>query len=607
MLGAPSSAPILPRWLSSGAILVAAFLAITTAIMLGPMWGNLNGSVLGDPRTDAIRGMWGFHHLSQGLLEPSTLLETTRVNFPAGVYAVVLPLATGLFLGPIGLLFGPVVGWNLGVAIVVWATGMAVAWLARVLTDAWTPGLLAASILLAQPMFHHAIADGTVEHVTLWSIPLFLGAALLALREQSIRWAIVAGLLSVIVAVDSPYNAVYALVIGICVFPWSLRWIRGRERDVVLSLITLAGFAALGAYVVHQLFIPTGIGGGSEAASRLQTTNATDFRLWWHYLKNVSDTRDPTRPPTLITSTILTGTLILGLMGGRKAWPWLGTGWLLVGLSFGLSDRVPSDLERWLGSPAETVSELALGLNQWAYSLPIIEGIRFPRRWLTPAAMVLSMSAGIGLMPLLRWRPRTITVATLLASIGILYQGLATSRMLVDFPLHVLPQVHFTDAIASDETDGAVLLLPHVRTTPPNATRDDLPVFAQLGRSLSSADDLYLQMHFNRPMVPFPSLQTLAANEQDIDVRRLLRDWSDLSHPQTAGKGIPPSAIDPGADMERLRGLKAMRLAGLRWIAIDLSAYDEDGLGELERMLDRFIIADETYDDGDGVRVLTLR
>jgi hypothetical protein len=607
MSGAPSPAPVPRRWVSPGAVAVAAFLGVLTAWMLGPVWGDLGGAVLGDPRTDAIRGMWGFDHLRHGLSHPTELLDSARVNFPAGAYAVVLPLATGLMLGPLGMIAGPVIAWNLGVVLVVWATAMAVAWLGRVVTDSWLAGLLAGAILLAQPMFHHAIADGTVEHVALWSVPVFLGAALMALREQSVGWGVIAGVASVVVAVDSPYNAVYALVIGLMVFPWSLRWIRGRERDVVLSLVALAGFAALGAFVVLQLFAPTGVGDGSDTASRLQTTNATDFRLWWYYLSGESGLRDPSRPPTLITTPVISGTIVLGLLGGRRALPWLVAGLVMIGLSFGLSDRVPSDLSKWLGSPAGAVGDLALAVNQWAYGLPVIGGIRFPRRWLTPAAMALAIAASVGVAQLLRRWPRVTTAGSILAAIAVLIHGLSTSRMRSDFPIHTLPEVTFTDVIANDISDGAVLLLPHVRTAAPDATRDDLPVFANLGSVLSSADDLYLQVHFQRAMVPYPSLKTLAPRKQDMDIRRLLRDWSDLSHPLTANQGIPPSALDRRADVERRRGFKALREAGLRWVVIDLGAYNDQGIEELEHLLDLYVVDDQTFDDGDGVRVMTLR
>jgi hypothetical protein len=595
------------RRISPAAMGVGICLAVIIAWMLAPIWGVLDSAVLGDPRTDAVRGMWGFHHLSQGWLHPTELLYTTRVNFPAGAYAVVLPLATGLLLGPLGLALGPIIAWNLGLALVIWATGMAVAWLGRVLTDAWLPGLLAAAVLLAQPMFHHAIADGTVEHVALWSVPLFLGAALLTLREQSVRWAFAAGALSVIVAVDSPYNAVYALVIGLAVFPWALRWIRGRERDVVVSLVTLAGFAAFGSGLVLALFAPTGVGEPSEYANRLQAYNATDLRLWWHYLTDAGSTRDPTRPPTLITTPVLIITTAFGLFGGRRAWPWLGIGWLMIGLSFGLSKRMPSDLGLWLGEPAGALGEVILAFNSMAYDLPVIGGIRFPRRWLTPAAMALALGAAHGIAKLQSRRPLLTHALTLIAIGAVLQNGVATSHMRTDFPLHSLPEIAFADWIAQDDTDGAVLLLPHVRTTRPDATRDDLPVFARLGRSLSSADDLYLQIRFNRAMVPYPNLQTLAPVEQDKNVRRLLRDWSDLSHPQTAGQGIPPSALDRGADFERRVGIKILRQSGLRWVAIDLGAYNDEGLAEIERMLSLYIIDDRLFEEGDGVRVLTLR
>jgi hypothetical protein len=132
-------------------------------------------------------------------------------------------------------------------------------------------------------------------------------------------------------------------------------------------------------------------------------------------------------------------------------------------------------------------------------------------------------------------------------------------------------------------------------------------VFANLGTELASADDLYLQLRHGRPMVSYPSLQTLTANAHSDDVSRLLRDWSDLSDGKSAGRGIPPSAFDPGAQAERFRGLKELREAGLRWVAVDLDAYDDEGLNLLRKQIGQKIAQETRFDEGDGVLLLELR
>ena len=108
-------------------------------------------------------------------------------------------------------------------------------------------------------------------------------------------------------------------------------------------------------------------------------------------------------------------------------------------------------------------------------------------------------------------------------------------------------------------------------------------------------------------MVSYPSLQTLTAKDEAPNVQRMLRDWSDLSHTKTRQRGIPPSAIDAGAQVERDQGLRILRKAGLRWIAIDLGAYSEEGLDHLLSQLDNKIESRQTFDEGDGVLLLGIR
>ena len=93
-MSGPDSKTI-PDWcLRHRSKFVALFFAVVTAWILQPVWGELGTSLIGDPRTDAIRGMWGLDHLRHALLEGHPF-QTQRVNFPSGAYAVVLPLGTG--------------------------------------------------------------------------------------------------------------------------------------------------------------------------------------------------------------------------------------------------------------------------------------------------------------------------------------------------------------------------------------------------------------------------------------------------------------------------------------------------------------------------------
>ena len=63
--------------------------------------------------------------------------------------------------------------------------------------------------------------------------------------------------------------------------------------------------------------------------------------------------RDFSRPPTLMPNVLLTISLLLCMVAGRRGATWLVAGLLMLGLSFGTRQNVPTLLGAWLGGPAE--------------------------------------------------------------------------------------------------------------------------------------------------------------------------------------------------------------------------------------------------------------
>ena len=593
----------------TGAVWAALGLAALTLWVFSPGLAGLSTHVFGDIQTDALRGAWGFNHIGQALASGEVPWQSTRINFPAGAQLLVLPLASGLMLSPLGLL-DPILSWNLSLIILAFASAMGTAWLAKLMTDSWLVGVFAGALLLAQPMLHHALADGTPEHLSLWAVPLFIGAAWTALHEQSPRWGIGAGFLSIVVALDSPYHAIYALILGAIVLPFAMRTVKGRERDLGRAVGAMTVAAGLGIWVVWELYSGfEGADSSSTSPAVLQGTNATDLKLWWRHMGMDGGIRDFSRPPTLMPNVLLTISLLLCVVAGRRGTTWLVAGLLMLGLSFGTRQNVPTLLGAWLGGPAEIMGASIIKLNTWIYSLPIASEMRFPRRWLVPGAMSLAVGASIGLSQILqRWLRRPVIAAfvVFVGALVVVKIGLNTSRLHTPFPHHTVPTIAFADAIADSEDAGAVLLLPSSRAVEAGATRDKLPVFADLDRSLASADSLYLQMRHGRPTVSYPSLQTLTATDQDEDVARVLRDWSDLAVADAPGRGIPPSAYDPGVKFQRDKGFRKLRQAGLRWIAVDQDAYTEEGLALLKDQLGNKVLDEQTFSEGTGVLLLEL-
>ena len=113
-------------------------------------------------------------------------------------------------------------------------------------------------------------------------------------------------------------------------------------------------------------------------------------------------------------------------------------------------------------------------------------------------------------------------------------------------------------------------------------------------------------MRHGRPTVSYPSLQTLMPSDQDDDIARVLRDWSDLAVADAPGRGIPPSAFDPGVKFQRDKGFRKLRQAGLRWIAVDEDAYTDEGIKLLRTQLGNKILNEARFSDGSGVLLLEL-
>jgi hypothetical protein len=607
----PSPGPVRSR----DAALTALLLAVLVAWTLYPVWPVMNDHILGDPDTDAIRGMWGFAHLRSSLLPPNTPLWSWQVNAPHGVLALVLPWTTGILMAPLGALFGPLAGYNLSVAMMLWGGAMGTAWLVRATSGSWAAGAAVGACMISQPMLLHAIGDGTPEHVAIWGIPAFLASAVEAIRRKSPAWGLTAGLMAIAVAFDSPYHAVYTLVLGGVVLPLVLisRWEKGRGADLGLTLAAMGGATLVGAGFMAVLFrnFPMEEQVGLDAAALLNM-NATDLYTWWQFDFGPEAERDASLAPTLIPTIALWLGLVLALIGAPRSLPWLFAGSLTLCLSFGYNKLLPAELAQWFGNTGGMIGQGILWINHHLYELPGLDSLRFPRRWLVPSAMAFAVSGGFGLARVFGWMRRfkidrfgIPTVALVLAATGTA-MGVDASRIRGNFPMQSLPDVTFTSWLNDQPGSGAVVTVPQLRPAPTTGKRGDIPVFASIAQSLSSADVLYLQVLHGKPIISYPNLKTLQPMRFDADLYRLMRNWDDLAHPSATGNPIPRSAYDSDSEDRRQATIQRLRLAGLRYVVVDRAEYDADGLGYLDAQLQVHTKEVHEFEDGTGVRIYEL-
>ena len=523
---------------------------------------------------------------------------------------LVLPWVTSILLAPIGLLFGPLVGWNLNLAILLWAVGMATAALVRVSSGSWGAGAVAGTAMVCQPMLLHAIGDGTPEHLAIWAVPLFLAAALLALRNAAPNWAMAAGLMAAVVALDSPYHAIYTALAGVIVLPWAIGRPRtpARRTQLLWTLGTLVVFISISGLLIGLLYtsFPISEQVGYDQTSLLQM-NATDLRTWWQHDFQTTAVRDASLAPTTIPSPILWGALILIVVGAPRSLPWMVAGLFMVVLSLGLNPRIPIHLTHWVGASGSSIGESLLRTNATLYSLPGLGEIRFPQRWLVPGAMMLLVGSGFGLARVLSVIKPVGPVLVVLLAAGSAFVGVRSSHIDLGFPAQRLPEVQFADWIAEQSVSGALVTLPQMRPPPTSGQRGDLPVFADLADSLSSSDVLYFQVLHRQAVIGYPSIKTISANTASDAIVALLRDWDDLAHPGVTGKAIPESAFDERSDQQRQFAVRELYDLGLRWVVIDEGAYLAEAQGILRQQLDGWIDQEQRFAEGDGITVFRLR
>ncbi len=582
------------RWIATRpGLLVAGGLALVVIWTLYPLWPHLGDHLLGDPDADAIRGMWGFDFLRHSLVPPDTPVRSEHVNFPFGVVSYVLPWASGLLAAPLVALLGPFTGWNLTVALLLWAAGMCVAWLVRVLTGSWAAGGVAGAALMTQPMLLAAVGDGTAEHVAVWGIAAFLAAVACTLRARRIRWGIAAGLLAAVVALDSPYHVVYTAVIAAITLPFlaaspEVRKDWKRAGLALAATLLVAGICAGWILYVYR-YLPTVDRSGLEAAA-LQSSNATDPALWLQYLRGMPE-RDPTRVPTFIPMIPLLILVGLAIVGRLRAAPWLAAGLMLILLSCGTHPAWP---------------DVLVGINGALFELPGLSSIRFPRRLLVPGAMALCVAAGWGLVRLRPRIGRAWPAVAVVAGATLAVWNVHATRLHRGFPLIEPPAIEFASWIGDQPGSRAVILLPHWRPHVPGTTRENQPTFAAIEGPIASSDTLYIQVLHGRPALTYPQLKTLRPYDRDEGVVRLLRDWNDLTLPLLQQRPIVSSATNPEFDEMRATALDLLLEAGLQYLAVDLTAYNEEALSILRAQLGEHHGGERRFGDGGGVLVILL-
>jgi hypothetical protein len=549
----------------------------------------LHGGLLGAVQSDVIRGVWGLDHQARGLPLP---LWSDRVGFPEGVKLLVLPWLSSQLAAPLVWLLGAVAAYDLWMLTLLWASGLSAGLLARQLTGQPLSGWLAGCMVIASPMLWLAITDGTPENVAFWTVPLFLAALWRAVRGGGPRWGAAAGLLAVAVAADSPYHAVFAAMMS----PLALTLPRPLSPALLRSVGALALVCTLGAAGLLGMYAGLPVHAAPDSSD---VGNAVQMVAWLQWERgDLASPWEWTLVPNFIPLLILAPAALLALARPLRAGPWLGMAALMLLLSLGPGQENPRLLGQVLG--AWVVGPLSSWADLLAAHPPPV--IRFLRRFLVPATLCLGVAAELGLARL----PALSRLSPLLGLLAV-----AITWQKAGYPSHLPrtepPQTAACAFVAGHPAQGAILVLPQVRAAHRLHQRDELPVFANLGSSVQSAAELWLQVQCERPSMNQPTglLTMVPRIGRSEDLRVLLRDLDDLTVPQTLGRAMPPSIRnDPD---RKTRTVDWLVREGLSFVVVDEEVYGEEGLALLrDYFFPAHLVEERSFDDGTGITVLVL-
>lgn len=563
------------------------WIALALALLVfGLHWPILaEGSLLGAPKTDALRAIWGFDHTARGFPFP---FWTDRIGFPVGVKVLILPVASSMLGAPLHWIFGAIRGYDLWALGLCWATGLATAWWVRTISGSVSAGFMAGVAMIAQPSMLLALTDGTPEHVAFWAVPAMLSTLVLARGEAGKLWGVLAGVLATIVALDSPYHAIFSVPMVLVLLP----------RLPRPALVRFVASSAVGVAIVGLGYYGLPLAGKLDNLAQ----NAVKLTVWWEWESGRRPIAwDYTYTPAFTPVLGLAIAAGLALFRPRRAGAWLGLAVLCLALSLSTAEENRNALRAWLGRPGQTLGDAIIWLN--AHLAPSM--IRFPRRWLVPATLCVWTAAGIGLSRLPKeWIRACVAIPV---AIFVAKLTLDETRYREALPTFQPPDPAFAQFIRESDVDGYALIAPRVRGALRLHERFELPVYANLGESLTSADMYWLQVAIGRGVANAPDgLFTLVPRHKpDEELGKFYRDIDDLAVPQTTGQAIPGSATQ---EPERRAAEGALLVEkGLRFVVIDEQVMAKEGIDGVKAAFAGCVADERHFDDGTGVTVLVLK
>ncbi len=536
-----------------------------------PIWAALGRLLPGEAGSDVFRAHWSLWLGARSW--PELPLPTNLAAFPAGADLVPFPGVTIWSAGPLVNWLGADVALPLVVGAHAVFAFVAAAWCAKTLGARPGGQLLAGALYATQPVLGGALRDGTLEMLAAGWMPLVLGATV-AVAGGRLRFVPIAALAYLCTCLESVYLASFT-ALAVLFATTTVRSLRGALGLLVTAVFV--GFGALGLYSVLEPVLGHVREAMSVAGDNLGTlrrNNAAQLGYLWD----------------------------LAVAPGSRGW-FVGVMWAPPLAHLGAFGLGVFALRRGWWLAALGVVALLLAINHelvsaWANS-PLGEVVRFPRRYALLSALAFSLLAGMGLAVLPR---RVEPLIGGLAAGYVAGWGAHAGGWVNGYPSVELPELSFADALASDDEEGAAMLVvPYELPGSPDRLRNEAPVFADLGADLASSDLFYLQARSDKASLYAPALLTLAP--RDTAPITLHKNLNDLAF-ASVGQQVPGSAKQE-ADAYRFE-LPWLTGEGLKYVVVDEARFGDEELGWLEAALGPWTLSRTRYDDGTGVLVYQL-